>query len=919
MEIDNRSQNTIQQDTAISSPNFRCFNKVSNSNITVNVKRNSKFNSVKSLRAGPPDTVFYLASIHNTEIQRKKSNNFQSQGIKSVYETKAFPSVSPSPSAKFSTTRRLDGETGLKSSLLPPASKGSTQKVSPDQLSRSTTTDDVSAVRPGSSATDFRLGNELDRRNTSQKRTEVSGLFRRLSDNTSGQKYAYNTDRICNTVFDQSGLVDQYGEIDNNTNEVNRFSGSHMGHQIQHEVPTLRENTTSSSDVARTTRSRQLEPKTGATPIRSSQLCNLHHPPGKDALPITAATQQQTQEVSKIADSVSKRGTYRTKMVDGEYQSEVSDSSHKKADEPRHHRRVGHSMGSSGEQRHDKRPMGATPGKMALQSEGNVCCDSRYISQSNGAPEFYSDSSERQQNSRVLYKKRRRNTITSIARSDPTAAGTGGPPQHCASASPPTRPVQHRSRSPLTKSRRRRVAPHRRGNIETVRHVGHARPRPLCVTDSTCRTKLCFARLVRLERLLSRRVQQILALPTCMAVPAAQPNTQGTGSPQFSLRSVHSSSTQVDEAFLEARPEESGSETSRETQKSREDAGGHSDNATAGTSQQVTPGSLAHFGWDVLTDTWTPQEKQLLSSCWRQSTIKTYAPIWSRWVRFCQENCINFRLPEPVNVARYLGYLFLTDGLAYRTILVHKSVIASVCETISDVKITANPIVKHILKAISVARPAPSQLPIWDARILIRFLKSYNINLNSVYQVSRHTAAILLLSSGRRIHDLTLLHTDNQHFVDNTDSITLHPAFGSKTDSSSYQQSSWTFLAAPEKSIDAVYWLRTLVNMTQGTRGNITNLFLATRSPTRPATAAMIGGWIKRLLADAGIQTSAGSCRSAVSSLNWVENYHINDILAKANWQHEFTFKKFYLKQINNSNREIRSEKSLSQYFQPDS
>lgn len=98
------------------------------------------FIQLKVLEPAPLIPLFFLASIHNSEITRKKSNNFQSQGIKSEYEIKAFLSF---PKAKFSTTH--------------PACKGSTQKVSPNQLSRSTATDDASAVRPGSSATNLRL------------------------------------------------------------------------------------------------------------------------------------------------------------------------------------------------------------------------------------------------------------------------------------------------------------------------------------------------------------------------------------------------------------------------------------------------------------------------------------------------------------------------------------------------------------------------------------------------------------------------------------------------------------------------------------------------------------------------------------------------------------------------------------------
>lgn len=87
----------------------------------------------------------------------------------------------------------------------------------------------------------------------------------------------------------------------------------------------------------------------------------------------------------------------------------------------------------------------------------------------------------------------------------------------------------------------------------------------------------------------------------------------------------------------------------------------------------------------------------------------------------------------------------------------------------------------HILKAVSLARTIPPKVPIWDARILIKYLKDTSPNVNSLYDVYRRTATILLLCSSRRVHGLTLLRSDSQHYIDNRDSITLHPMFGSKT------------------------------------------------------------------------------------------------------------------------------------------
>lgn len=170
------------------------------------------------------------------------------------------------------------------------------------------------------------------------------------------------------------------------------------------------------------------------------------------------------------------------------------------------------------------------------------------------------------------------------------------------------------------------------------------------------------------------------------------------------------------------------------------------------------------------------------------------------------------------------------------------------------------------------------------------------------------------MCSSRRVHDLSLLHCDPTHFIDNGNSITLHPEFGSKTDSLSYQQSSWLLHTCPDRNIDPVFWLRTLINLSKDLRGPLTNLFIVTRGKIRAATPTIIGGWVKHILTEAGIEASPGSFRSAVSSLNWIENYPINDILAKANWQHETTFRKFYQRKLNQSKSSL-TEKSLSKYF----
>ncbi|KAF9406740.1 hypothetical protein HW555_012981, partial [Spodoptera exigua] len=59
--------------------------------------------------------------------------------------------------------------------------------------------------------------------------------------------------------------------------------------------------------------------------------------------------------------------------------------------------------------------------------------------------------------------------------------------------------------------------------------------------------------------------------------------------------------------------------------------------------------------------------------------------------------------------------------------------------------------------------------PIWNINDLANFLDSKRIDENNIFQVQRHTAALLLLCSGRRIHDLTLLRVDSNNYSNQDD------------------------------------------------------------------------------------------------------------------------------------------------------
>lgn len=77
----------------------------------------------------------------------------------------------------------------------------------------------------------------------------------------------------------------------------------------------------------------------------------------------------------------------------------------------------------------------------------------------------------------------------------------------------------------------------------------------------------------------------------------------------------------------------------------------------------------------------------------------------------------------------------------------------------------------------------------------------------------------------------------------------------------------------------------------------------------------MIGGWIKTILKEAGLETSLGSIRSAVASKSWLENIPVQEILNRGNWKSANTFKRHYFKQVNLLNQ--GTDKILFNNFKP--
>lgn len=204
-------------------------------------------------------------------------------------------------------------------------------------------------------------------------------------------------------------------------------------------------------------------------------------------------------------------------------------------------------------------------------------------------------------------------------------------------------------------------------------------------------------------------------------------------------------------------------------------------------------GNLADTGWASHISGWSIQESSLLTAAWRPSTRSTYRKPWSRWVSWASSNNLDPLSPRPCDLAKFLAHLFHVERLSFKSILLHKSVVSTMSNPDNSHAISSHPIVSRMIKGISALQPPKTIRAIWNVSDLRSWMLSNLPASSSYFEVARHLALLLLLLSGRRIHDLTLLRIGPLHSQRSSEFIVFWPSFGSKSDSSSFQQSGWQF------------------------------------------------------------------------------------------------------------------------------
>lgn len=882
----------------------------------------SSYAGNRSPRRGGAKSQLPVDVLPGAKIGQHIPAYLQPQTAESVRNSKTISTLQSFPCTRVPAGSGLDGETGFEPSILPRAHFSTTSQIPEAQLSsRSTSTatpaDDVFALWPFISTQDLRYNYQLGSRIPEESWHQVRGLFGRLPAREPVQRTAAERRSVHSKNHANSRLDSELRQVCPSSDTMPRVSRHNLGHKTQRKVPVGAEVPIATQSTSRTARERQVVPQTISDLNGETQLCNICDQSGAAPLSNTAILQSTVAEELPISPSkYPPTSSFGDGMV-GQDLGRVYAYTHEPHNSPTDYGCIRHRMGCSTGRHQHQRDLDSTTENLACQPKGDVCCSCCGPTSSSSFAKCTGASPDRQPHCGVLYKQRRRNKVKEIASTNARPDPNSRQFECTHSSSIFSRQVQCRGGRSVTPESPTRVASDTSSGNENLPNVGHTGNRPVRFEDSSRGSEVCFHGCQRPASTTPQRILSSVALQTSVAVSTTESYPQSPGPLESSQRSIHPDRSEMEQSVLATRRSTSSPTTPLADSRSGHSSCRHEDRNSPSSSSGPAVGGMADFGWQDMLTEWTAQEKALLMSSWRGSTINTYRPVWRRWRSWCETNLINFKYPNADQVARYLAHLHCNVGLAYRTILVHKSVISTFTHLqSSSIDLSSNFFVKHMIKAISVAREKPAKPPIWNPKVLLHYLSSYNFDVNNLYQVSRHTATLLLLASGRRVHDLTLLRVNGNNLIEENSSIILWPIFGSKTDNCNHRQSGWRLKEHPVLKLNAVYWIKRLLKLSQDRRHHFGNLFMAARGEVKPASRTIIGGWIKSLLKESGIEATPGSVRSAVASLNFVENFSIDQILATGNWKMIHTFKKFYQKELIDYNSLNSTESvSLSNYF----
>ncbi len=227
---------------------------------------------------------------------------------------------------------------------------------------------------------------------------------------------------------------------------------------------------------------------------------------------------------------------------------------------------------------------------------------------------------------------------------------------------------------------------------------------------------------------------------------------------------------------------------------------------------------------------------------------------------------------------------------------------SSTLPPIDDRVVGQHPAVVELMKGIFNSNPPkPKYATTWDVDLVVRYLGSMPENNDlSLIQLGRKTAMLLALVTMFRVSEVASIDLPSMIF--SVQGLVLTLSKLRKTQQNG-QLVTRQISRLQDRKICPVETTLAYIQATNQLRNdsNSSHLLISSVKPHKPVTGSTVGHWIKKVLKDAGVDStifSAHSTRGAAASKAAAKGVPTDSILKTASWSKESTFIKFYKRNV---------------------
>lgn len=241
------------------------------------------------------------------------------------------------------------------------------------------------------------------------------------------------------------------------------------------------------------------------------------------------------------------------------------------------------------------------------------------------------------------------------------------------------------------------------------------------------------------------------------------------------------------------------------------------------------------------------------------------------------------------------------NGNSYSSINAYKSAIGQTLASMGNHLVNDSELIPRFMKGLFNLRPPlPKYTFTWEVEKVLNYLSSlFPLESIDLKLLTLKVTALMALATAQRVQTLNSLNMNNIEIHENR--VTFWIESLQKTDRLGHIRNKISIFAYRKAEICPVFTLKFYLNAVENKR--VGDNILVSFKTFRNVSTSTLSRWLKNVLSLAGIDINkfqAHSYRGAASSSAFQSGITLKDILKTANWKSARTFKKFYLRDVEN-------------------